>query len=26
VEMLLMDPKDLPNTGDEATATKAVEI
>ena len=26
VKMLLMDPKDLPNTGDHATATKAVEI
>ena len=26
VKMLLIDPKDLPNTGDEATATKAVEI
>jgi mannose-6-phosphate isomerase-like protein (cupin superfamily) len=26
VKMLLMDPKDMPNTGDEATATKAVEI
>lgn len=26
VKLLLMDPKDLPNTGDEATATKAVEI
>ena len=26
VKMLLIDPKDLPNTGDDATATKAVEI
>jgi mannose-6-phosphate isomerase-like protein (cupin superfamily) len=26
VKMLLMDPRDLPNTGDEATATRAVEI
>jgi mannose-6-phosphate isomerase-like protein (cupin superfamily) len=26
VQLLLIDPKDLPNTGDEATATKAVEI
>ena len=26
VKMLLIDPKDMPNTGDEATATKAVEI
>ena len=26
VKLLLIDPKDLPNTGDEATATKAVEI
>jgi mannose-6-phosphate isomerase-like protein (cupin superfamily) len=26
VKMLLVDPKDLPNTGDPATATKAVEI
>jgi mannose-6-phosphate isomerase-like protein (cupin superfamily) len=26
VKMLLIDPKDLPNTGDPATATKAVEI
>jgi mannose-6-phosphate isomerase-like protein (cupin superfamily) len=26
VKMLLMDPNDLPNTGDEATATRAVEI
>lgn len=24
--LLLIDPKDLPNTGDQATATKAVEI
>ena len=26
VKMLLIDPKDMPNTGDEATATKAIEI
>ena len=26
VKLMLIDPKDLPNTGDEATATKAVEI
>ena len=26
VKLLLIDPKDLPNTGDAATATKAVEI
>ena len=26
VHMLLIDPQDLPNTGDVATATKAVEI
>jgi mannose-6-phosphate isomerase-like protein (cupin superfamily) len=26
VKMLLIDPKDLPNTGDPATATVAVEI
>ncbi|HEX8937358.1 MAG TPA: cupin domain-containing protein [Sphingomicrobium sp.] len=26
VKLLLMDPKDMPNTGDPATATKAVEI
>ena len=26
VKLLLIDPKDMPNTGDEATATKAVEI
>ena len=26
VKMLLMDPKDMPNTGDPATATVAVEI
>ena len=26
VKLLLIDPKDLPNTGDPATATKAVEI
>jgi mannose-6-phosphate isomerase-like protein (cupin superfamily) len=26
VHLLLIDPKDLPNTGDPATATKAVEI
>jgi mannose-6-phosphate isomerase-like protein (cupin superfamily) len=26
VKLLLMDPKDLPNTGNPATATKAVEI
>ena len=25
-KLLLIDPKDMPNTGDEATATKAVEI
>ena len=25
-QLLLIDPRDLPNTGDEATATKAVEI
>ena len=25
VKLLLIDPKDLPNTGDPATATKAVE-
>jgi len=25
-KLLLIDPKDLPNTGDESTATKAVEI
>lgn len=26
VKLLLMDPKDTPNTGNEETATKAVEI
>ncbi len=26
VKLLLIDPKDTPNTGDEATATKAVEL
>ena len=26
VKLLLIDPKDLPNTGDPETATKAVEI
>lgn len=26
VKLLLIDPKDMPNTGDEATATKAVAI
>jgi mannose-6-phosphate isomerase-like protein (cupin superfamily) len=26
VKLLLIDPKDLPNTGDPATATRAVEI
>ena len=26
VRILLIDPKDMPNTGDEATATRAVEI
>ena len=26
VKLLLMDPKDMPNTGDPATATLAVEI
>jgi mannose-6-phosphate isomerase-like protein (cupin superfamily) len=26
VKLLLIDPKDMPNTGDESTATKAVEI
>lgn len=26
VKLLLMDPKDTPNTGDEATATMAVEL
>jgi mannose-6-phosphate isomerase-like protein (cupin superfamily) len=26
VKVLLIDPKDLPNTGDPATATKALEI
>jgi hypothetical protein len=26
VKLLLMDPKDMPNTGDPATATIAVEI
>ena len=26
VKLLLIDPADMPNTGDEATATKAVEI
>ena len=25
-KLLLIDPKDMPNTGDETTATKAVEI
>jgi mannose-6-phosphate isomerase-like protein (cupin superfamily) len=25
-KLLLLDPRDMPNTGDEATATKAVEI
>jgi mannose-6-phosphate isomerase-like protein (cupin superfamily) len=25
-KLLLIDPKDMPNTGDEKTATKAVEI
>ena len=25
-KLLLIDPQDMPNTGDEATATKAVEI
>jgi mannose-6-phosphate isomerase-like protein (cupin superfamily) len=25
-KLLLIDPKDMPNTGDEATATRAVEI
>jgi len=25
-KLLLMDPRDMPNTGDESTATKAVEI
>ena len=25
-KLMLIDPKDLPNTGDEATATRAVEI
>ncbi len=25
-KLLLIDPKDAPNTGDEATATKAIEI
>jgi len=25
-KLLLIDPKDMPNTGDEANATKAVEI
>jgi len=25
-KLLLIDPKDMPNTGDEATATKAIEI
>jgi mannose-6-phosphate isomerase-like protein (cupin superfamily) len=25
-KVMLIDPRDLPNTGDEATATKAVEI
>lgn len=25
-QLLLIDPRDMPNTGDEATATKAVEI
>jgi mannose-6-phosphate isomerase-like protein (cupin superfamily) len=26
VQVLLIDPRDMPNTGDEATATKAVAI
>jgi len=26
VKLLLIDPRDMPNTGDEATATKAIEI
>ena len=26
VKLLLMDPKDTPNTGDEQTATKAIEL
>jgi mannose-6-phosphate isomerase-like protein (cupin superfamily) len=26
VKMLLIDPRDMPNTGDPATATRAVEI
>ena len=26
VKLLLIDPKDMPNTGNEATATKAIEI
>jgi mannose-6-phosphate isomerase-like protein (cupin superfamily) len=26
VKLLLIDPRDMPNTGDPATATKAVEI
>jgi mannose-6-phosphate isomerase-like protein (cupin superfamily) len=26
VKLMLIDPKDLPNTGDKATATRAVEI
>lgn len=26
VKLLLMDPRDMPNTGDPATATKAIEI
>ena len=26
VKLLLIDPKDLPNTGDPATATRAIEI
>ena len=25
-KLLLIDPKDMPNTGDEASATKAIEI
>ena len=25
-KLLLIDPRDMPNTGDEATATKAIEI
>jgi mannose-6-phosphate isomerase-like protein (cupin superfamily) len=25
-KVLLIDPRDLPNTGDEATATKAIEL